>query len=196
MYELVKEMPLRGMRGSSKVALAMLCVCIISSDGFATSFRSPSPFEITIEDIGGSGQVHIEEKNHLFFLKKGKDLILVIPKDEPYGDEGITFRHKEHFYGAFTIPNTIHLKSNNPNVLLCYWINPYKADQQYECKTEVTTNVAKIDVKPQKLSELAKMAGVLDRETTILSFRLDGEVDGESFQVNGSVSYDPKVKER
>ena len=120
-----------------------------------------SPFEIRIDSVDARGQLNVEEKALLFLLNKENELILVIPKES--FDRGFSFRHSEKSSGGPTIQNTIELRSNNPDILLCHWINPGEENEKFQCNTEITTNFPKIPIKGQNLWDLAKSAGVLDQ---------------------------------
>ena len=49
-----------------------------------------SPFKISIDSIEARGQLNVEEKEELFLLNKGNELILEIPKFEEFGLRGFT----------------------------------------------------------------------------------------------------------
>ena len=159
----------------------------------ATSFNGVpySPFQIRIDSLEAHGQLIVEEKEDLFLLSKEDGLILVIPK-EVSGRTRLQIRHREEYGGPYAVQNTIELKSNNPDVLLCAFIKKLH-EYHRECLTEVTTNQAIIEVTPQKnLEELAKSAGVLSQEVaaTLFSFDLDGKIDGQRFLMKGRGVYD------
>ena len=159
--------------------------CVWESHGTASSYY---PFKITIDSLEARGQLNVEEKEELFFLNIVNELILVIPKE--VSEPSLKFRHREEKSpGASTIQNTIELNSNNPDILLCYFINP---PYEEECKTEITTNRPLIRVWPQNLAKIASSAGVINQEVavTVLSFELDGKIDGHQFLVEGRVIYD------
>ncbi len=159
--------------------------CVSESHGTASSYY---PFKIRIDSLEARGQLNVEEKEELFFLNIVNELILVIPKE--VSEPNLKIRHREEKSpGASTIQNTIELNSNNPDILLCYFINPPYED---ECKTEITTNRPLIRVWPQNLARIASSAGVLNQEVavTVLSFELDGKIDDQQFLVKGRVIFD------
>ena len=149
-----------------------------------------SPFEIRIDSVDARGQLNVEEKAELFLLNKENELILVIPKEG--FDRVYSFRHSEKSSGGPTIQNTIELRSNNPNVLLCHWTNPGENNEKLQCNTEITTNFPKIPIKGQNLWDLTKASGFLDQRAveTLLSFELDGKIGGQQFLVKGRMIFD------
>ena len=173
-------------------ALAVLTVfgtaaCAWDNHGSPSPY---SPFEIRIDSVDARGQLNVEEKAQLFLLNKENELILVIPKEG--FDLVYRFRQSENLFGGPTIQNTIELRSNNPNVLLCHWTNPGEKNQKFQCNTEITTNFPMIPIKGQNLWDLAKAAGFLDQRAveTLLSFDLDGKIDGQQFLVKGRMIFD------
>lgn len=154
----------------------------------STSSSGPvySPFHIRIDSVEARGQLNVEEKEELFLLNKGDDLVLVIPK---VAFDRLRFRPREKGGGPYDYSQyTVELKSNNPDVLL-----RGGEKRHSECETAVTTTVMRIDIKPQGLKDLATTAGVLDKKdvaATLLSFDLDGKIDGHQFSVEGRAIYD------
>ncbi len=141
------------------------------------SGRSYSPFHIRIDRVEVRDQLHVEEKEELFLLSIEDELILVIPKTTVSRPPYIDIRNDS---GA-----TIEIHSDSPHVLLC---GAYRA----ACKTEISTTDEFFRVQVPELKDLAKAAGVLNQKVaaTLLSFALDGKIDGQEFLVEGRVTYD------
>ena len=72
------------------------------------------------------------------------------------------------------------------------WTNPGEENEKFQCDTEITTNFPKIPIKGQNLWDLAIAAGFLDQRAvqTLLSFELDGKIDGDQFLVKGRMIFD------
>ena len=116
-----------------------------------------SPFEIRIDSVEARGQLNVEEQEELFLLNKENELVLVIPKEEFDGVWGFRSRKKPNVRSI--IQNTMELRSNNPNVLLCQF-----KGKEYGCSTEITTNQPRtVGISGRDLWDLAKSAGFLDR---------------------------------
>ncbi len=151
-----------------------------SSNGYGYN-----PFKIRIVSLEARGQLNVEEQEEQFLLNKENELILLITKTNEAPGSSIEFRNHT---GA-----TIELRSNNPDVLLCGRdVVPRKI---HHCTTEITSpppfnNL--IIIRGQNLEDLAKAAGVLDKEVaqSLLSFDLDGKIDGQQFSAEGEVIYD------
>ena len=173
-------------------ALAALTVFGSGACGWDNHGSSPidSPFEIRIDSVDARGQLNVDEKAELFLLNKENELILVIPKEG--FDRVYSFRHSEKIFGGPPIPYAVELRSNDPDVLLCHWTNPSEKNQKFQCNTEITSNSPMISIKGQNLWDLAIAAGFLDQKAvqTLLSFELDGEIDGDQFLVKGRMIFD------
>ena len=175
-------------------ALAALTVLGSAAGFFACGTSSPVseigyyPFKISVDSLEASGQLTSREREELFFLRKGNELIFGIPKE--VSEPRLKFRNFSP-----TIQNTIELKSNNPDILLCYFINtPYED----ECKMDITTNRTLISIWPQNLRGLAYSAGVLDQAVagTILRYELAGKIDDQPFSIMGRLIYDNTEQSR
>jgi len=172
----------------------------LPNDSKAISFLPYTPFKITIEKVEGSSSLlRVERNEESLLLSKDGKLILVIPQYSEFGDEGITFRHRERSYGAEEVPNIIELESESSDIHLCHFINPYQENQEYKCEQKIKTNIAEIDVKYSgNFEQLAETAGVAgkDVKTALLEFILNGKIDGEPFTVEGRIVYDNTEESR
>ncbi len=159
-----------------------------------------SPFKISIDSIEARGELNVEEKEELFLLNKGNELILEIPKFEEVGLRGFTivgnrdgvFDQTLPLHERLVIDHVIQFKTDNPDVWLCRSIIVNENTSTWECKTEITTNLPPIGVRPQKLRDVAKSAGVINKDVadTILLLELDGKIDDQHFSIMGRVIYD------
>ena len=193
-------------------ALAALTV-LGSGAGFVACSSEPrdqyeayTPFKISIDSIEARGQLNVEDKEELFLLNKGNELILEIPKFEEFGFRGFTivgnqdrvFDQTLPLHERLVIDHIIQLKTDNPDVWLCHVIDLDINNASSKCETEITTNLPIIDVRPQKLRDVAKSAGVINKDVadTILLLELDGKIDDQHFSIMGRVIYDNTEQSR
>ena len=166
-----------------------------------------TPFKIFVDSVEARGQLTVEDNEELFFLNKGNELILEIPKYEEVGVRGLTILGKLDKYSDATLPlhermaidHFIRLSSNNPNVWLCRAIIINENTPVTECNSEeIITQTPIIDVDPRNLEDLATAAGVLNQAVavTILHLELDGNVDDQPFLIRGRVIYDNTEQSR
>lgn len=165
-----------------------------------------SPFKISIDSIEARGELNVEEKEELFLLNKGNELILEIPKFEEFGLRGFTIVGNQDRVTDQTLPlherlvidHVIQLKTDNPDVWLCRSVIVNENTSRNECRTEITTNLPTIGVRPQKLRDVVKSAGVFNQGVadTILRLELDGKIDDQHFSIMGRVIYDDTEQSR
>ena len=171
--------------------IIVLLISVTTYSAYPISFTSYSPVTAKIDKVQPFGDLSVKEQYSSFLLEKDGNLILSIRKSgNLYGETKYPMGYSEMEIDLKT-PSTVSLRSDNPNILLCY------LSSGVTCKTEIAANASNVYINTRKLSDIANSLGVKEDEIkTTVDFTLNGQVDDQEFAVYGKLLIDTTPESR